>query len=250
MAKISIFHIGKANAELNAADEALAPALAKAGINSIAVDGKTLSLAEASLSAKISALISAQPPVTDSSSAAEALVSNELISKELEKVNTELAIKTTAVDGLTRDKAELAEKLGKSEAAVTDLTGKLSTCTIERDSAVNQFNATAKQLSAQKVALAERCISANCLDLNGTDGKPLAKDATHEAKIEAAVKISHEDLFKAYNGAVNAAVAKTGVSFAEIPSGKPAGVGEQKPEVKGRAKFTAALRINGQTKTA
>lgn len=233
------WNIVKANQALDAAEQALAPHLEKAGIKSISIDGKSVSLSEAPLSSKISALVAAQPVVAESASAAEALVSNELISKKLEETETALAIKTTAVDGLTRDKAELADKLTKSEAAVADLTSKLSTCTIERDSAVNQYNAVSKLNTAQKSALVARCIAANCLDFTA-----LSKDATEADKTASAEKLSFDDLFKAYNGAVNAAVAKTGVSFAAIPSisGAPATVtGSQKEELTGRARFNASV---------
>ena len=82
------------------------------------------------------------------------------------------------------------------------------------------------------VLLEDPVVLAQCID-------DLADQAT---KMAAAMKLSHDDLFKAYNGAVNSAVAKTGVSFADIPSGKPAGVNEAK-EVKGRARFAKGFKV-------
>lgn len=248
MAKISIWNIGKANAELNAAQDSLAPALAKAGISTIAFEGKTVPAGDAPLSAQISALLAAQPVVADSQNAAEALVSNELISKELESTKTELALKTTAVEGLTRDKAALQTKLTAAEATVQDLTVKNTTLTQERDACSSQFSAANKQVTAMKTALAQDCIDCQCLDLKGDDGKPLAADASNDVKLAAALKLSSDDLRKSFKGAVNAALAKTNVSLFAIPAGKPAGAAE-KTELKGRARFIAAGLAQSQTTT-
>jgi hypothetical protein len=102
---------------------------------------------------------------------------------------------------------------------------------------VKQFTTNAQTLTAQKMELAQRCLAANCIEV--------PKDATDEAKMEAAMKLSHQDLFKAYNGAVNAAVARTGVTFAEIPSALPSTPAQKKEEPKGRAGFIKSLRIQG-----
>lgn len=228
MAKISIFNIGKANAAISDAQAALAPALAKAGISTIAVDGKTVPAAEAPLASQITALIGAQPVVADSQSAAEAIASNDLISKELDAAQAQLALKTTAVETLTRSNADLTSRLSTAEATVQDLTVKNGVMKTERDAAVAEYGKVSEQLTAQKTALAQRCLAVGCLDLIGEDGKPLAKDATDTVKLAAAMKLSHGDLFKAHNGALNAAAAKMGIVFAEIPAGKPQAGSEKK----------------------
>ena len=245
MAKITIFNIGKANALIDASTSVLAPALAKAGISTIAVDGKTVPVADAPLNLQISALLAAQPAVEGSQSAAQALESNELISAELDKTKTELAIKTTAVESLTRSNADLQAKLTTANATVQDLTVKNGVLDTQRNAAVSQFNTNADQLKNQKMALVQKCLAANCLDLTGDDGKPLAKDASDETKVAAAMKLSHDDLFKAFNGAVNSAIAKTGVTFAQIPSGQPSST-DKKPEAKGRARFSASAKVQGR----
>lgn len=240
MAKISIFNIGKANAEIDAACAALAPALAKAGISTIAVDGKTVPAADAPLSAQISALLAAQPVVADSQNAAEALASNELISSELTKTKTDLALKITAVESLTRDKTDLTEKLSTANATVQDLTTKNNVLTTERDACSSQFGQASKDLTAQKTELASLAIAAGCLDLKDGAGKPFAADGAGAAlKLSAAMKLSHGDLLKAYRGAVNAAIAQTGGNPIEAISAPPAGHAA-KPELKGRARFIAA----------
>ena len=247
MAKISIWNIGRANAEISAAEDALAPALEKAGIKTISIDGKSVAATDASLAARISALIAAQPAVPDSQNAAEALVSNELISKELETTKTELALKTTAVESLTRDKADLESRLSTASATVQSQSVQIGVLTTERDAAVKQFTSNSKELTAQKTVLAQRCIAARCVDLIDESGKALAADATDETKLTAVMRTSQPDLFKAYCGAVNAAIAKTGASPLEIPVLPPGGKANQKPELKGRDRMVAATRISGKT---
>src|ERR1017187_1468410 len=200
MATISIFNIGKANALIDATSAVLAPALAKAGITTIAFDGKTVPASDAPLNEQVSSLLAAQPAVEGAQSAAQALESNEVISAELDKTKVELAQKTVSVEALSKSNTDLQSKLSTATATVQDLTAKNGVITTERDAAVKQFNANADQLKLQKSALASRCLAANCLDLSA-----LPKEATEADKISAAEKISFDDLFKAYNGAVNAA---------------------------------------------
>ena len=206
---LKFWNIGKANAEIESAATVIAPALAKSGITTVSVGGKTVPVAEASLAVQLAALMTAQPAADGAQNAAEALVSNELISKELEANKTDLALKTTAVDSLTRENKDLASKLSEAEATVQDLTVKNTVLKQERDACSNQFSAANKQLTEQRNELAKLCIAANCIE---------AKGDTEAAKLESIKDISQADLLKSYRGAVNAAVAKTGVSFEALPT--------------------------------
>jgi hypothetical protein len=248
MAKISIWNIGKANAEISSAQDTLTPALEKAGIKTLTIDGKSVAAVDAPLALQISALIAAQPPVTDSQNAAEALVSNELISKELETAKTELAIKTTAVESLTRDKAAMDSSLSTATATVQSQSVQIGVLTTERNAAVNQFTSNSKELTAQKTVLARRCIAARCVDLIDENGKALPADAGEETKLAAVMRMPQPDLFKAYCGAVNAAIAKTGANPLEIPVLPPGGKGNEKPALKGRDRMVAATKIQGKAK--
>ena len=243
--KLSFWNITKANAEISATADVLAPALAKAGIATIAVDGKTCPATEAPLAAQVAALLAAQPVAADSQNAAEALVSNELISKELEATKTENALKTTAVEGLTRDKAALTGQLSAAQATVQDLTVKNTVLTQERDACSNQFALASKEVTACKTLIAEKALAANCLDLK-VDGQPLAAAATPEAKLKAALEIPFASVVSSVFGAVNTAMSKTGVTLFAIPQA-PAAAATQ-PELKGRARFVAA-GLNSATST-
>jgi septal ring factor EnvC (AmiA/AmiB activator) len=245
MSKISIWNIKDANAERDAVSEVLSPALAKASISTLVQNGKTIPAVDAPLSVQLAALLAAAPVVTDAQSAAEALVSNDFISAEMEKVSTELALKKTAVESLSKDKAELSEKLSLANHAVQDLTVKNSVLVQERDACSNQFAQASKAATAEKRALAQDCVDANCLSLVGENGKLMGAEATNEDKVSAAMKLSSDELRKSYKGAVNSAMAKTGVTLFAVPSAPPVA---SKPELTGRARFVAAGISQTQTK--
>ena len=232
---LKIFNIGRANGLLDNAAAVLAPALAKSGITTVSVEGKTVPVAEAPLASQIAALLTAQPATDGAQNAAEALVSNELISKELEVNKSELALKTTAVDSLTRDNKELTSKLSNAEATVQDLTVKNTVLKQERDACSNQFASANQQLAAQRTELAKLCIASGCVETKGD---------TDDAKLESVKEVSHADLLKSYRGAVNAAIAKTGALPLEIPIAPPGAASKQEP--KGRARMLASIKIAGQ----
>lgn len=181
MAAYKFYNIGKANAEIERLETALAAASA------------------------------VKPDAAVAASLAEAVASNETISAELtaanlkitplESANTDLTAKLTAeqsrVTALTTDNAGVNTKLAASEALAA---------------------ARLAEISAAKTALAQKCLSSNCLTLNGADGKPLAQDATAEAKLAAALKLSSDELLTAYAGSVNAAAARVGVKLETVPS--------------------------------
>lgn len=239
-----IFSIGKANAELTNAEEVLAPAIAKAGISTIVVDGKSIPAADAPLSARIAALLAAAPPVANSQQLSDVIVSNDLIAKELEKTKTDLAIAQTSVATLTREKADLESRLSIANKSVETLTAEKADLGNRKVAAENQFTANGTEIKSFNTELSRVCLAANVLDLKNEDGTPLAADATSDQKLEAANRAPWQDKLKAYRGAVNAAIAKTGASPLEIPAMPPGGKTE-KPVVKGRDRMKAAMKIEG-----
>ncbi len=246
---ISIFNIGKANAALNAAAAALVPAMEAAGIKTISVDGKAVAYADAPLAAQISALIAAQPPVSNATQISDVLVSNEQIAGELDKTKTELAVAQTSVATLTRENGQLKQDLATSQTSVQTLTVENGDLKNRLTAATNQFSANAKELASRDTDLSRLCIAAGCLELTDVSGKALAKDATEEQKMEAAGRISHSDKLKAYRGAVNAAIAKTGASPLEIPTLPPGERGQKAQELKGRDRMKAGMKIEGYPST-
>src|ERR1017187_2354603 len=239
-----IWSIGKANAEITSAEDILAPALTKAGISSVTVDGKVIPVADASLSAKLMALLAVTPPGTGSQQLSDVLVSNDLIAKELEKTKTDLAIAQTSVATLTREKADLEGRLATASKSVETLTAERADLGNRKTAAENQFTANGNELKAMNEELSVLCLAANVLDLKNETGVELAATATREQKLEAANRVPWKDKLKAYRGAVNAAIAKTGASPLEIPATPPGGKAE-KQELKGRERMKSAIKIEG-----
>lgn len=216
-----IFNIGKANQEIDAAAAALAPALAKAGITTITENGKAVPAGEASLAAQISALLAVNPPGAGSQQISDVLISNDLLSKELEKTKVELATAQASVAALTREKVELEGKLATAQASVTTLTAEKADLNVRLSAAVNEFTAQNTKILSYNTELSKLCIAAGCLELTNQDGTPLATDATPDQKIAAADRVPIADKLKAYQGAVNSALARTGVDAGSLPG--PAG---------------------------
>jgi chromosome segregation ATPase len=217
MANFKFFNIGKANAEISAAEEALNPAMEKAGIRTVNVDGKDVAQHEAPLGQRISALLAANPPGARLQDASELLASNDVISKRCEKAESDLAIAQTSVATLTRDNATLQDKLTAAHASIQTLTAESADCTNRLQAAVNQFTANAKVIAEYNTELSRICLANGCLELMGADGKPLAADAPLETKLAAADAISIGDKLKAYQGAVNSALTKVGVEASKLP---------------------------------
>jgi len=225
--------------ELVAADSAIVPILAAAKISTITVSGKEVSAADAPLAAKIEALgkLTASGDTTQDS--AELIRANGELAAQNEEIAGKLTAAQATITASTQKVNELTSKLTTSESAVTKLTTDLSAKDLLLDAATKENTRVTGLVNAQKTALAQRCLAAGCVDLSALD-----KNATEAQKLEAAEKLSFDDLFKAYNGAVNAAVAKTGVSFAAIPAA-PVTASNQKPEAKGRARFSAGVVVPG-----
>lgn len=247
MAKYKHLSLAANQSEIENAQLALDPLMAKAGIKEIKVGSEVLHLdnekekAKAPLADQINALASLAP-VTGAQDISLVLANAEESAKIATAAQEKVETMQISLATLTREKLSAEEKLKTSEQTIASLTRDNADLTNRLDSAVKQVGKALSEQNVYKTALASKCLAANCLDLNGEDGKPLDKDADQATKMAAAMKLSHEDLFKAYNGAVNSAVAKTGVSFADIPSGKPAGVNEAK-EVKGRARFAKGFKV-------
>lgn len=213
------YNIAKANAEIQSAEETLAPALEKSGVKTISIEGKTVALSDAPLAAKISTLLSAQPVVSGAQTAAEAIQSNDLIATELEKTNTRLALQDTAVESLSREKSDLSGKLAVADSALQDLTVKNGVLISERDAAVRQFNANAQTISSFNTELSQMCLAVGCVELKDEKGLLLAADSDAASRLAAADRIPVADKLKSYQGAVNSALTRVGVSVERLPSG-------------------------------
>lgn len=228
--------------ELVAADSAITPLLVAAKISTVTVNGKEVAVAEAPLSAKIEALgkLTASGDKTEDS--AELIRANGELAAQNEKAAADLLNANATIAASTQKINELSGKLTTAEAAVNKLTSDLSAKDLLLEAATNENKRVTGMVNAQKTALAQRCLAANCLDISA-----LAKDATAAQKLEAAEKLSFDDLFKAYNGAVNAAMAKTGLSFEAVPAAGVTGQQAEKPlSYTEQAKAAVAAKAAGK----
>lgn len=247
MRKFKFLSLSDNQAEIDAAQAALDPMLAKAGIKEINIGGKVFHFDNAEEKGKIALAeqikaLAALSPATSTQDISLIIQDSENTAKLATEAQEKLETANTNVATLTREKLAAEEKLKTAENTIASMTRDNANLTNQLDAAIKQHGKALSEQNASKTALAAKCLAANCLDLNGDDGKPLPNDATQESKMAAAMKLSYGDLFKAFNGAVNAAVAKVGVTFADIPSGKPSNVNDKK-ELKGRERFAAFFKI-------
>ena len=244
---LKIWNIGKANAIIEDADAVLNPALATAGITNITVDGKAVPATEAPLAAKLSALFAVSPVGGQSQQVSDVIVSNDQLAKELEKVNGELTTQTASVQSLTAENARLKQENATLSSSVSSLTAENADYKNRNSAALNQVTSKTAEVNAINRTVSQFCLKADCLTLTTPDGKALAKDATDAEKLSAAEAVPVAEKITSLFGAVNAAVAKTGVSFAQIPApGGSTATASQKPELKGRERMKAAMKVQGQ----
>jgi|ERR1035437_933260 hypothetical protein len=219
------------NRELSASDEAIAPLLEAAKISTVAVDGKDVPAADAPLPARISALgallASGDKTVPDS----QLVKANGDLAAQVSTLEGKLTVSESTASAQVQKLNELTGSLATAQNAVTKLTADYTAQDLLLKASVAENTRVTGVLNTQKSALAARCIAAGCIDF--------AKDATEADKVAAAEKLSFDDLFKSYNGAVNAAIKKTGVSFADVPAAPPANA--DKKELTGRARFNASV---------
>ena len=219
------------NRELSAADEAIAPFLEAKGITTAVVDNKEVPVADAPLPARITALgnlvVSGGTSVPD----AQLIKANSDQAAQIIELEGKLTVANSTVAGQVQKINELSTSLVGAQSSVTKLTGDYTAQGLLLEASNKEAARQTGIANAQKSALAARCIAAGCIDF--------AKDATESDKVAAAEKLSFDDLFKSYNGAVNAAIKKTGVSFADVPAAPP--VNSEKKELTGRARFTASV---------
>jgi hypothetical protein len=225
MGNFKFFNIGKANAEIESAEAAIAPAIAKSNITTITVDGKPMAAGDAPLAAKISALLAANPPGAGAQNVSDVLVSNDILAKQLEKVSGENALAQTSVGNLLREKAALETTVEEALASVGTLTAEKADLNNRLTAAMNQFSASAREMTGFNDQLSKLCLDAGCLELG------LAVDASAEQKQAAAAAIPVGDKLKSYQGAVNAALARLGIDAAKVPNGGPGASGQSVTQI-------------------
>ena len=225
------------NAELAGSDAAVDPLLVSAKITVLKVDGRDVPAADAPLPIKIAAIGALIATGDRTQDSAELIAANGQMATQVETLQAQLATAQATTGAQVQKITALEGQLATAQAAVQQQTAQAGTNTNLLDASNREVARLTKELNAMKSTLAQRCIAANCLDFAS-----LGANATAEQKMGHAMTLPHEDLFKAYSGAVNAALARTGVSLEVIPAARPAGPGAERPQLKGRERFTASIQ--------
>lgn len=219
---MKFFNIGKANGEIDAANSAINPLLAADKITSIKVAGVDVPASDAPLADKINAYGALRASMKgNTQEMSELLATNGQVAAQVEKLTADNAT-------MTASNGSLVQKNNEQAAQISTLTASVATLTAKNTEQANLLNASnaeaarlARDLNAINSEVSRLCLDYGCLDLTSEDGKPLAKDASDDDRLAAANRISIPDKLKASKGAVNSAMAKTGVSFASIPTAMP-----------------------------
>ena len=244
MARKQSWNAPKLTAELSAADEAINPLLTAANITSIKIDGADKPASDVPLDARINAYASVMKAGAKSNDDVELATLNGQITAQLEKSESALAVAKASLGTITQEKSTLETNLSVAQANVTRLTAENAQLTELRNSAAAEAGRVAGQLNAVNAEVSRQALTFNCLsDLRDEKGGLLPSTATAAEKQAAAERIPVADKFKAIGGAVNAAVQRTQVSLADLPSAGAGTATAAKTEKTGRARFSAAVAV-------
>ena len=248
MAKFKFFSTSAADAEIRAADAAINPLLTAAKISSINVNGKPTPATDDAvpLALKIAALAAVNQPGAGDAEMSQMLANNTLLANEATALQTKLAGAESNVSTLTQENAALKQRVTVLESSVSNLTASNAELTNLRAAAVSEAGRIGGLMAGVNGEISRLCIGANCLtDLRGADGNLLPSTATASERQAAADSIPAADKLKAYAGALNAAVQRTGVSLNALPAaGASTSTAPAKTELTGRARFAAAVNAD------
>lgn len=237
----------KNHADVVAAESALAPILKAANIVTIQVDGKDVSASDAPLAAKITTLGKLIATGDKTEDSAAAIQANGELAAQLEVLEGKLTAANSTISAQTQKINDLSGKLTVATDSVNTLTNRNTELGTLLKASTDESIRLTGVVNTQKTEMAQKCIRYQCVDLKDAAGKDIAKDAAAEVKLEAAMKFSYADLCRFADGAVNAAIAKTGANPLDVPTAtgntQPA-----KTELTGRARFIAAAKAGNATK--
>lgn len=218
----------KNNAELVAADSAIAPILTAAKISVVSVEGKDVPVADAPLDARIGALGKLIATGDKTEDSAELVKANGELAAQVETAEGKLIAANATISAQTQKISVLENGSNTASASVTKLTTDLGAANVLLEASNKEVTRLLAVISSESLELSSDCIDAKCLDLRGADGKPLAEDATREQKIEAANKIPMKDRRIAFKGAVNSTLAKMNLPLLGTPVAGTPGTAPQK----------------------
>ena len=248
--KYRFYAIADANKEIDAAHAALGPILSGANVSTISVGGKPVSIADADLllADKIVAIGSLIKADSSDKNVADLVVSNGQVADQLKEVSNKLAV-TEATNGrLTSENSTLRSDLTVATNSLQKMTADAATSAMSLKTSNEQLADRIRDLNGANEQISRLCLDYDCLILTDTEGKPLAKDAADADKLAAANRVSIADKIKASRGAVNSAMARTGVNSTLIPTMPPKAMGHRdgKTEVTGRDRMKRGTKIAGR----
>lgn len=247
MAKFKFFGISEADAEIKSADAAINPLLTAANITTIPVNGKPVAATsdEVPLAAKINALAATHKAGSGDEQMNQILANNQILADQAKASETRAVTAEASVSTLTAEKVALEARVKVLEGSVSTLTASNSELTNLRAAAVAEAGRVITEANALNSEISRLCLSANCLtDLRNASNELLASTATADEKLSAADRVKPADKLKAYAGALNAAVGRTGVTLAALPAPGLTATAAAKTEKTGRARFSAAVALN------
>ena len=218
MAKISIFNVGKANAIIDSANAAADAGLTSAKITTLKVDGKDVPAVEAPLDAKISAVSALVTSGDKTQDVSELIASNGQIAAQVEDLTAKNVTLTATSSAQVQKITALETELALSKTSVATLTAEVSGSKNLLAASGNENVRVTGLLNAANAEISKQCIAVNCLTLTDGDGKPLVKDATDAAKLEAANKIPVAEKITALMGAIHSSAANIGVDLKKVPA--------------------------------
>ena len=247
MAKFKFFGISEADAEIKSADAAINPLLTAAKISTIEVNGKPVAATsdEVPLALKITNLAATFKEGAGDKEISEMTRNNTILADQAKAAEARAVTAETNAATVTRENVSLKSDLQTQKDAVARLTAENAEVTTLRKAANAEAGRVTAEMNAVNAEISKQALSFNCLaDLRGADGKLLPSTASADERQAAAERIPIADKIKAIGGAVNAAVARTGVSIAALPATGTTAINGQpaKEELKGRARFNQAVK--------
>lgn len=212
----------KSETAYNEVVAALAPALARAKITTLTVEGRTVPASEAPAALQVAALLAAHPIGEGQQEVNNLHVTNANLAAQNEALTDDNATLQATVGGLQVEKQTLITRATVAEAALETSTAKCAQKDVEIQASQANFNRVDGELKSLNADISRRCLAVGCLmELKGANGAALASTATADEKQAAAERIPPAEKLASFNGAVNAALTRLGVNVATLP-GAPA----------------------------
>lgn len=243
-----IFNIVKLNEIVGASHTEADRLLAAANVTVIRVGTTDVPASDAPLAAKISAIGALLATNNVSQDMADLVASNDSITRQLQAVSDRNSILTSENASLTTQLASATTNLTTANGSVTTLTASAGETANRLEASNRQVADHARTIKSGNEAVSRLCLEYNCLTLVGTDGRPLPANASADQRLEAACAVPMDEKMASIRGAVNGALARTGVSVAALPVPGVAGTqtGQGRRQMNATERCMEYVRTNGQ----